>query len=60
MNEKPFDKMLDDLRSGLIAEIIVEANEFSLFREHWKKLPDRMSFVGEAGLNGRITYRYQK
>lgn len=60
MSEKYFDQMLDDLREGRISEIIVEANEFSLFREHWKNLPDRMLFVGEAGLNGQITYRYQK
>ncbi|EEV32140.1 predicted protein [Enterococcus gallinarum EG2] len=59
MNENRFVEQIEQLRSGEIDELLVEQSEFLLFREAWLKLEDRMKFVGEAGLNGKIIYRYQ-
>ncbi|MEI5993162.1 hypothetical protein [Candidatus Enterococcus mansonii] len=60
MFENPFEEQIQALKEGEIAEIVVEPKDFPSFREAWKNLPDRMSIVGEAGLNGRIIYRYMK
>ncbi|MFC3633317.1 hypothetical protein [Enterococcus rivorum] len=60
MIENPYTEKLRELKEGKIKEIIVEAKDFPAFREVWKDLPDRMDIVGEAGLNGRIVYRYVK
>ncbi|KAF1303865.1 MULTISPECIES: hypothetical protein [Enterococcus] len=60
MVENPYEGQLQQLRSGDLSEIIVEQAEFLIFREAWLKCEDRTAFVGEAGLNGRIIYRYQK
>lgn len=60
MTENPYQEKLVALKEGKIAEIIVEAKDFPAFREVWKDMPDRMEIVGEAGLNGRIIYRYVK
>jgi hypothetical protein len=59
MNENKFVQQIEKLRSGEIEELPVEQSEFLLFREAWLNLEDRMKFVGEAGLNGLIIYRYQ-
>ena len=53
MAENPFVEKIASLKAGEISELIVEQNEFFQFR-------DRAEIVGEAGLNGRIIYRYQK
>lgn len=60
MIENPFKEKLIALKAGEIQEIIVEVKDFPIFRDVWKDLPDRMDFIGEAGLNGRIIYRYIK
>ncbi|MBM7688536.1 hypothetical protein BCR24_07090 [Enterococcus ureilyticus] len=60
MNENSFKEQINALKEGEISEFTVEPQDFTAFREVWKNLPDRMSFVGEAGLNGRIIYRYMK
>lgn len=60
MSENSFEEKIKELRNGSIDEIIVESNEFLAFREVWKELSDRVNIVGEAGLNGRIIYRYLK
>lgn len=60
MYENPFEEQINALKEGTISELVIEPQNFTAFREVWKKLPDRMSFVGEAGLNGRIIYRYMK
>lgn len=60
MFENPYKEQLAALKEGKIEEIIVEAKDFPEFREVWKDMPDRMDIVGEAGLNGRIIYRYNK
>ncbi|MBL1229027.1 hypothetical protein IW492_07240 [Enterococcus sp. BWB1-3] len=57
MFENPFEEKIQQLKVGEIVEIVVEKNDFDLFREAWKILPDRTRIVGEAGLNGRIIYR---
>ncbi|MBO0441844.1 hypothetical protein [Candidatus Enterococcus ikei] len=60
MYENPFEEQIKALQEGAISELIVEPKDFTTFREVWKNLPDRMSIVGEAGLNGRIIYHYMK
>ncbi|WP_207694193.1 hypothetical protein DOK67_0001856 [Enterococcus sp. DIV0212c] len=60
MYENPFEEQIKALQEGTISELIVEPKDFTTFREVWKNLPDRMSIVGEAGLNGRIIYHYIK
>ena len=60
MAENPFVEKIASLKAGEISELIVEQNEFFQFRDAWISLPDRAEIVGEAGLNGRIIYRYQK
>ncbi|MGX7244635.1 hypothetical protein ACWOC1_07270 [Enterococcus quebecensis] len=60
MHENPFEAQIKALKEGDISELIIEPNDFTSFREIWKNLPDRMSIVGEAGLNGRIIYHYMK
>ncbi|EOL46099.1 hypothetical protein RV11_GL001175 [Enterococcus phoeniculicola] len=53
-----YEKKLDELKEGTINEIEVSKENFFLFREAWLKREDRKFFVGEAHLNGDITYRY--
>ena len=60
MAENPFVEKIASLKAGEISELIVEQNEFFQFRDAWISLPDRAEIFGEAGLNGRIIYRYQK
>lgn len=60
MHENPFEEQINALKEGSISELVLEPKDFTVFREVWKNLPDRMSIVGEAGLNGRIIYRHMK
>lgn len=60
MIENSFEEQINALKEGTISELIVDPQDFPAFREAWKNLPDRMSIVGEAGLNGRIIYHYMK
>ena len=60
MSEESFEKKIENLRNGSIDEVIVETTDFLAFRDVWKELSDRVNIVGEAGLNGRIIYRYIK
>ncbi|WP_321386577.1 hypothetical protein [uncultured Enterococcus sp.] len=58
MSENLFDEKIQQLREKAISEIVIEQSEFSVFREAWKKQEDRTKIVGEAGLNGKIIYRF--
>lgn len=60
MFENPYEEKLRELRDGTLDELLVEQADFLTFREAWLKCEDRTAFVGEAGLNGKIIYRYQK
>lgn len=51
---------LQRLRSGEIVEITVKREDFIPFRNAWVTLDDREAYVGEAGLNGTVIYRYVK
>ncbi|KAF1296575.1 hypothetical protein BAU15_14630 [Enterococcus sp. JM4C] len=53
-----YEKQLEELKAGEIQEIEVTRENFFLFREAWIKREDRKYFVGEAHLNGGVTYRY--
>lgn len=59
MFENPYGEKLAQLRENQISELIIERSDFYLFREAWLKQPNKNEFVGEAGLGGRIIYRYQ-
>ena len=59
MENNPYIDLLDKLKKGEIEEIVVEKETFFTFREVWIDREDRTSFVGEAGLNGKIIYRYE-
>lgn len=48
------------LETYCISNTTFYADIKQLFRDAWISLPDRAEIVGEAGLNGRIIYRYQK
>lgn len=52
-----FTNLLQQLQDGTIEEIEVQQDEFFSFREAWIVLPNRNDIVGEASLNGQITYR---
>lgn len=60
MFENPFDEKLAELKEGKCDTLLVTRDQFTLFRECWAQREDRMHFVGEAGLNGQIIYRYVK
>lgn len=60
MHENSFEEQINALKEGAISELIIESKDFISFRDVWKKLPERMLIVGEAGLNGRIIYHYMK
>ncbi|MGX7195372.1 hypothetical protein [Enterococcus olivae] len=56
--ENQYTDFLEKLKLGEIQEIVVERDDFFVFREAWLARSDRTEFVGEAGLNGKIIYRY--
>lgn len=60
MFENPYNEKLEQLRAGTLTELVVKRDDFLLFREAWIEQLDKNYFVGEAGLGGRIVYRYQK
>lgn len=60
MIENPYTEKIEQLRQGTLAEIVVEREELLIFREAWRVQEDKRQIVGEAGLNGRIIYRYVK
>lgn len=58
MIDNPYTEKIEQLRQGTLAEIVVEREELLIFREAWRVQEDKRQIVGEAGLNGRIIYRY--
>lgn len=56
--ENQYVERLEQLKRGEIKEIVVEREAFFEFRDAWLVRPDRASFIGEAGLNGKIIYRF--
>ncbi|MDN6639906.1 MAG: hypothetical protein L0L10_03905 [Tetragenococcus sp.] len=58
MTQEEYTEMLQQLKSGTITEITVEQENFMVFRKAWLSFSDRASFIGEAGLNGTVTYKY--
>lgn len=58
MIENPYTEKIEQLRQGTLGEIVVEREELLIFREAWRVQEDKRQIVGEAGLNGRIIYRY--
>lgn len=58
MTQEEFAEKLQELKDGNINELIVEQADFMEFRKAWSSFSDRTSFVGEAGLNGTISYKY--
>lgn len=60
MNKQDYIEELQRLRRGEIIEITVERADFIQFRNAWLTLDNREAYVGEAGLNGTVIYRYVK
>lgn len=58
MTQEEYTEMLQQLKDRTIEQITVEQPDFMEFRKAWLTFNNRMSFVGEAGLNGTITYKY--
>ena len=58
--ENPYANLLEQLSQGEINEFTVSREDFLTFREAWLLRADRTSFIGEAGLEGKIIYRYEK
>lgn len=58
MTQEEYTEMLQQLKDGTIEQITVEQPDFMEFRKAWLTFNNRMAFVGEAGLNGTITYKY--
>lgn len=55
--ENPYKEKIDLLVSGEITELIVEKEDFLLFREVWLTHPEKNNIIGEAGLCGKVVYR---
>lgn len=60
MGVNPYEEQLKKLIAGDLQELMVEQEDFLVFREAWLAHPQRKEIVGEAGLNGRIIYRFLK
>lgn len=60
LSENSFQEKIDALVAGELPEIIIEQPDFMAFREIWASHPQRKEIVGEAGLNGRIKYKFIK
>ncbi|HLQ41210.1 MAG TPA: hypothetical protein VK118_09640 [Tetragenococcus sp.] len=60
MTAEEYKISLEQLKAGELREIVVEQEDFSNFRRAWLTFTDRMHFVGEAGLNGKIVYHYEE
>lgn len=58
MFEHSFEEEIQQLKEGTITEIVIQQKDFSQFREAWKVQEDREKIIGEAGLNGKIIYRF--
>ncbi|GFK22411.1 hypothetical protein [Tetragenococcus halophilus] len=59
MTQETFVELLQQLKEGKIDKLTVEQPDFLEFRKAWLSFCDRTSFVGEAGLQGTISYRYE-
>ena len=57
MNENPYIEKIESLVTGAVDELLVEKEDFFLFREVWLNHPKKSQIVGEASLGGKVTYR---
>ena len=55
--ENPYEEKIEQLVTGEITELIVEKEDFLLFREVWLTHPEKNNIIGEAGLSGKVIYR---
>lgn len=60
MGPNPYQEKLASLVANQVTELVIEQPDFLVFREAWLVHPEKKNIVGEAGLNGRIIYRYSK
>ena len=58
--DNPYVEKIALLLSGDLAELLVEKEDFLLFREVWLTHPEKSSLIGEAGLGGTVVYRKSK
>lgn len=57
MSENPYIEKVAALLAGDLKEIVVEKEDFFLFREVWINHPEKNEIIGEASLGGRVVYR---
>lgn len=55
--ENPYIEKIELLLKEEEKEILVEKQDFLLFREVWLNHPEKNRIVGEAGLGGKVVYR---
>ncbi|MHC5267626.1 hypothetical protein ACYSNO_00360 [Enterococcus sp. LJL98] len=60
MEENRYIEEIQALKQGDLKEIVVNREDFIEFRNAWLQTENRTEIVGEAGLNGQITYRFVK
>ncbi|WP_445488558.1 hypothetical protein [Niallia sp. 03133] len=58
MEKDTVKKILEQLKSGEIEEVIIKKEEFLSFREHLVKREDFKHYRGVAERGGDVTYRY--
>lgn len=58
MEGNKFVHEVEKLINGDIKEIIVEKEDFLTFRNIWLASEKKNEIIGEAGLSGKVIYRY--
>ncbi|TFE00337.1 hypothetical protein [Jeotgalibacillus salarius] len=60
MNKEEASVLLDQLKSGELAEIVIEKENFDLFRSVLLSREDFKHFRGIARHHGKTVYQYQE
>ncbi|KAF0995866.1 abortive phage infection protein [Geobacillus sp. TFV-3] len=58
MDEALAAKQIDELRNGIISELLVKKEDFPVFRAVLVKQPDFKRFHGIAQRGGHVIYHY--
>ncbi|GAD13205.1 hypothetical protein GBL_1422 [Geobacillus kaustophilus GBlys] len=58
MDEALAAKQIDELRNGIISELLVKKEDFPVFRAVLVKQPDFKRFRGIAQRGGHVIYHY--
>ena len=52
--ENPYNEKIDLLISNEISELVIEKDEFLIFRNAWLNHSEKNNIKGEAGLGGKV------